>query len=208
MRALPAGPHALIIEVEDQAAVLGLHAEIERRRHDPGAWPWPQPSDVVPAARTVLIDGCSDPRAVAAAVAQWDPAPINSPTGSLLRCPTIYDGPDLDAVAEHWGLSRREAIELHSTTEFVVAFCGFAPGFAYLTGLTDDRAIPRRDTPRTRVPAGSVALAGEYSAVYPSASPGGWQLIGRCDLTLWDTERDPPALLVPGVRVRFEEREQ
>jgi KipI family sensor histidine kinase inhibitor len=171
MRALPAGPHALLIEVDDQAAVLGLHAEIERRRRRADEWPWPQPSDVVPAARTVLIDGCSDPRAVAAALAQWDPAPVDAPTGPLVRCPTIYDGPDLDTVAEHWGLSRSETIELHATTEFVVAFCGFAPGFAYLTGLPDDRVIPRRQTPRTRVPGGSVALAGEYSAVYPSASP-------------------------------------
>jgi KipI family sensor histidine kinase inhibitor len=205
MRVLPAGRHALLVELESQRDVLGLHAEIARRLEREDGWPWPRPTDVVPAARTVLIDGLVDPAPVAAALPDWDAAPVTAPGGDAVRCPTVYDGPDLDEVAAHWDLTRREAIELHTSTEFVVAFCGFAPGFAYLTGLPDDRGVPRRQTPRTQVPAGSVALAGEYSAVYPRRSPGGWQLIGRTELALWDPERDPAALLTPGVRVRFEQ---
>lgn len=207
MRVLPAGPHALLVELADQADVLGLHAEIERRLESAKGWPWPRPSDIVPAARTVLLDGLEDPAPVGAALRGWEVAPLSAPDGETVRCPVVYDGPDLDAVAAHWDLSRRQAIELHTTTEFVVAFCGFAPGFAYLTGLPADRGVPRRETPRTQVPAGSVALAGEYSAVYPSRSPGGWQLIGRTTLSLWDPGREPAALLTPGVRVRFEEVE-
>jgi KipI family sensor histidine kinase inhibitor len=205
MRVLPAGPHALLVEVDSQADALGLHAEIEQRLRTGDGWPWPRPTDVVPAARTVLIDGLQDPEPVAAALPAWDVTPMAAPDGDTVRCPTVYDGPDLDAVAAHWELSRREAIELHSSTEFVVAFCGFAPGFGYLTGLPQDRGVPRLQTPRTQVPAGSVALAGEYSAVYPKRAPGGWQLIGRTDLALWDPDRDPVSLFTPGVRVRFEE---
>jgi KipI family sensor histidine kinase inhibitor len=205
MRVLPAGRHALLVELESQQDVLGLHAEIVERLDRDGGWPWPRPTDVVPAARTVLIDGLKDPAPVAAALARFDAAPATARHGETVCCPTVYDGPDLDEVAAHWGLTRREAVELHTSTEFVVAFCGFAPGFAYLTGLPEDRGVPRRQTPRTEVPAGSVALAGEYSAVYPRRSPGGWQLIGRTELALWDADRDPAALLTPGVRVRFED---
>lgn len=207
MRVLPAGPRALLVELDGQAEVLGLHAEIVRRLERDEGWPWPRPSDVVPAARTVLIDGLADPGPIAAALPRWEVTPVTASTGETVRCPTVYDGPDLEAVAAHWGMSPGEAIELHTTTEFVVAFCGFAPGFAYLAGLPEDRPVPRRETPRTQVPAGSVALAGEYSAIYPRRSPGGWQLIGRTDLTLWNPDRDPAALLTPGVRVRFEEIE-
>jgi KipI family sensor histidine kinase inhibitor len=205
MRVLAAGRHALLVELDSQADVLGLHAEIEQRLHSDDGWPWPRPTDVVPAARTVLIDGLQDPAPVAAALPSWNVAPVTAPDGDTVQCPTVYDGPDLDQVAAHWGLSRREAIELHTSTEFVVAFCGFAPGFAYLTGLPEDRGVPRRETPRTQVPAGSVALAGEYSAIYPKRSPGGWQLIGRAELTLWDPDREPAALLTPGMRVHFQD---
>jgi KipI family sensor histidine kinase inhibitor len=205
MRVLPAGPHALLVELEQQADVLGLHAEILRRLESERDWPWPRPTDVVPAARTVLIDGLRDPGPIAAALPQWNASPVTTPDGETVYCPTVYDGPDLDAVAALWELSRQEVVELHTATVFVVAFCGFAPGFAYLTGLPAERGVRRRETPRTHVPAGSVALAGEYSAVYPSRSPGGWQLIGHTDLTLWDPDRDPAALLTPGVRVRFAE---
>jgi KipI family sensor histidine kinase inhibitor len=205
MHVLPAGPHALLVEVESQADVLALHAEIVARLEREGGWPWPRPTDVVPAARTVLIDGLQDPAPVAAALPRFDAAPVAAGDGDTVCCPTVYDGPDLDEVAAHWDLTRHEAIELHTSTEFVVAFCGFAPGFAYLTGLPEDRSVPRRQTPRTEVPAGSVALAGDYSAVYPRRSPGGWQLIGRTEMALWDPDRDPAALLIPGVRVRFED---
>lgn len=203
MRILPAGPHALIVEVEDQKAVLALYAEVERRRQID--WPWPQPIDVVPAARTVLIDGLADPEPVAAAIKDWKLGDPLAPDGPLIECPVLYDGPDLQEVARHWGMSEREAIATHTATEFYVAFCGFAPGFAYLAGLPPELSVPRRPSPRPRVAARSVALAGEYSAIYPRPSPGGWQLIGTTPLRVWDTEQDDPALLKPGTRVRFVE---
>jgi KipI family sensor histidine kinase inhibitor len=117
--------------------------------------------------------------------------------------PTRYDGPDLAEVAEHWQMTPREVVDLHTSTEMVVAFCGFSPGFAYCTGL--ERTVPRRPNPRTRVPPGSVALADAFTGVYPTASPGGWQLIGRTELVLWDDSRESPATLVPGTRLRFVE---
>jgi KipI family sensor histidine kinase inhibitor len=96
-----------------------------------------------------------------------------------------------------------EAVATHTSTDFVVAFCGFAPGFAYCTGLPDELTVPRHADPRPRVPAGSVGLAGEFTGVYPTASPGGWRLLGRTDLTLWEPDREQPATLAPGTRVRF-----
>jgi KipI family sensor histidine kinase inhibitor len=114
-----------------------------------------------------------------------------------------YDGPDLAEVARLWGVAPGEVPGIVGGTEFRVAFCGFAPGFGYLTGLPEHLHVPRRGTPRTAVPAGSLALAGEYAGVYPRSSPGGWQLIGSTDAVLWDPEREPAALFAPGVRVRF-----
>jgi KipI family sensor histidine kinase inhibitor len=114
-----------------------------------------------------------------------------------------YDGPDLSDVAAHWGVARHEVARIHADTEFTVAFCGFAPGFGYLTGLPARYDVPRRATPRTAVPPGSVALAGPYTGVYPRSSPGGWQLIGTTDTVLWDHARVPAALLSPGTRVKF-----
>jgi KipI family sensor histidine kinase inhibitor len=117
----------------------------------------------------------------------------------------VYDGPDLAAVAALTGLSEREVVAAHTGMPWRVAFGGFAPGFAYLVGGDPRLQVPRRDEARTTVPAGSVGLAGEFSGVYPRASPGGWQLIGRTDLALWDLDRDPPALLSAGATVVFEE---
>ncbi|GAA3308229.1 hypothetical protein GCM10020295_69690 [Streptomyces cinereospinus] len=121
----------------------------------------------------------------------------------MVELPVRYDGPDLADVAALWGVSEPEVARIHAGTEFRVAFCGFAPGFGYLTGLPPHCHVPRRATPRTAVPAGSVALAGPYTGVYPHASPGGWQLIGSTDAVLWDPARVPAALLSPGTRVRF-----
>ncbi len=106
-------------------------------------------------------------------------------------------------MAALWGVPPEEAVRIHTAPEYVVAFCGFAPGFGYLTGLPARYEVPRRATPRSAVPAGSVALAGPYTGVYPRSSPGGWQLLGRTALPLWDTGRTPAALLAPGTRVRF-----
>jgi KipI family sensor histidine kinase inhibitor len=162
--------------------------------------------DVVPAARTVLVDGLVGLSAddLADAVARaGSGAPAQA--GDVVEVPTVYDGEDLEVVARHWDMTRDEVVTTHTGLELVVAFCGFSPGFAYLTGLPERLHVPRRDSPRSRVPAGSVAVAGEYTGVYPRPSPGGWQLLGRTDLVLWDTKADPPALLSPGTRVRFVE---
>ena len=138
-----------------------------------------------------------------AVLAAWRPRRRRRPRRPLVEVPTVYDGADLAEVAELWGVSAEAAVRIHTGPEYRVAFCGFAPGFAYLTGLPARYEVPRRATPRTSVPAGSVALAGPYTGVYPRSSPGGWQLLGRTDLPLWDAARDPAALLAPGVRVRF-----
>ncbi len=203
MKVLPVGRHALLVEVDDQWAALGLYAQIQRRLDD--CWPGPPPTDVVPGARTVLLDGLEDPGRVAREIEGWEAVPAPPARGESLVCPTVYDGPDLDDVAGWWGMSRQEAIAAHTATTFYVAFCGFSPGFAYIAGLPSGLAVPRLDTPRPSVPAGTVALAGEYTAVYPRSSPGGWQLIGHTDLVMWDVSRDPPALLRPGMLVRFVE---
>ena len=123
-----------------------------------------------------------------------------------IEIPVIYggeSGPDLDEVAAHAGLMREAVIELHSGAEYRVAMLGFTPGFPYLLGLPDALHMPRRATPRTRVPAGSVAIGGAQTGVYPRETPGGWHLIGRTPLHLFDPARDPPALLKPGMRVKF-----
>jgi KipI family sensor histidine kinase inhibitor len=113
------------------------------------------------------------------------------------------DGTDLDNVAKALGLAPRRVIDMHAAQEYEVLLLGFAPGFAYMGLLPPELELPRRATPRTRVPPGSVAIAGRQTAVYPSGTPGGWHIIGRTDIVLWDVARDPPALLQPGGRVRF-----
>jgi KipI family sensor histidine kinase inhibitor len=123
--------------------------------------------------------------------------------GEPVHIPVVYDGADLEEVSSLTGLSSAEVIERHVSVEYVVAYLGFSPGFGYLSGLDEALHITRRDSPRTAVPAGSVAIAGPYGAVYPSPSPGGWRLLGHTTLTLWDPGRDPPSVLQPGTRVRF-----
>jgi KipI family sensor histidine kinase inhibitor len=120
-----------------------------------------------------------------------------------MEIPVVYDGADLDEVASRTGLTPDEVIDAHTSTPWRVGFGGFAPGFAYLIGGDERLKVPRRSEPRTKVPTGSVGLAGEFSAVYPRESAGGWQLIGRTDTVMWDLDRDPPALLRPGMWVRF-----
>lgn len=133
-----------------------------------------------------------------------DPAALSTPDGDVLVVPVRYDGPDLEEVSRLTGLGEDEVVLAHTGVVWTVAFIGFAPGFAYLAGGDPRLQVPRRRTPRTSVPAGAVGLAGEWSGIYPRPSPGGWQLLGRTELVLWDVERDPPALLTPGTRVRFE----
>ncbi|GHF50636.1 MULTISPECIES: 5-oxoprolinase subunit B family protein [Streptomyces] len=200
MRALPAGDHGLLVELGSTEEAEALHAELLRRA---AAGELPAVQEIVPADRTVLIDGLAEPGAFAENLASWDIPPLTRGAQRAVEVPVRYDGPDLAEVAERWGVTPREAAAVHADTEFRVAFCGFAPGFGYLSGLPDRYHVPRRATPRTKVPAGSVALAGRYTSVYPRSSPGGWQLIGTTDVTLWDAARTPAALFSPGTRVRF-----
>lgn len=195
------GEQALLLEVDDPEQVGALYAQLLAARADGTLGGGP--TEIVPAARTVLLDGVPKPAALAELLAGWSVAATAPTDGPLLELPTVYDGADLVDVAAHWGVSPADAVRLHSAIEYRVAFCGFAPGFGYLTGLPPELAVPRRATPRPSVPAGSVAVAGRYTGVYPSASPGGWQLLGRTEARLWDTAREPAALLAPGTRVRF-----
>jgi KipI family sensor histidine kinase inhibitor len=188
------------VECDGTDEVAGAYALLRERRDEHGA------VEVVPAARTVLLDGLADPEPVLTLVAGWTAPPAPETPGAEVELPVRYDGADLDEVARQWQVDTAEVLRIHTETEFTVAFCGFAPGFAYCTGLPTGLAVRRRSSPRTAVPPGSVALAGEYTGVYPTASPGGWQLIGRTDAALWQPDRDPPALLVPGTRVRFRAR--
>ncbi|MGV9699544.1 5-oxoprolinase subunit B family protein [Streptomyces sp. NPDC003470] len=198
----PAGRHALLVELPDAERTAAFHAELLRQRAE-GALP--PVEEIVPGARTVLLDGVRDPEALARRVAAWDIPAGAADDGAVVEIAVSYDGPDLPDVAAMWGVGPHEVAALHSALTYRVAFCGFAPGFGYLTGLPQELHVPRRDTPRTRVPAGAVALAGPYSAVYPRSTPGGWQLIGTMPAPhrLWDSGRDRAALLTPGTRVRF-----
>lgn len=197
----PAGDRAVLVELADLDKVGGLHQALLRR-------PPAGVLELVPAARTVLIT--YDPKVTTfdqlkRSIREYRIGDTAAATGPLVEIPVRYDGADLDAVVELTGLDRAEIIRRHTAPEYVVAFCGFAPGFGYLTGSDPVLHLPRRSSPRTRVPAGSVAVAGEFTAVYPRESPGGWQLLGTTDLTMWDVERDAPALLTPNTRVRFVE---
>jgi KipI family sensor histidine kinase inhibitor len=196
MRLLPSGDHALLVELAHLDEVLGYYAALSA---DPPAGV----VDIVPAARTVLvtIDG-TDLDSLARTLRTVKPLDGTSTAGDLIEIPVVYDGEDLADLAALLGCEVAELIERHTADEWTVAFCGFAPGFGYLTGK-GDWDIPRRKSPRTKVPAGSVALAGEFSGVYPRESPGGWQLLGRTALKTFDQDRDPAALFHPGRRVRF-----
>ncbi|GAA4608025.1 KipI family sensor histidine kinase inhibitor [Actinoplanes octamycinicus] len=193
------GDRALLVDLGSEAGPLAAAALAGAcRAQVPGLL------DATPAARTVLLtfDGPVDPSKVR--LADLRAGETRSEGSRLVRIRVSYDGPDLAEVARLTGFAADEVVRRHTAGTWQVAFGGFAPGFAYLVGGDPALAVPRRAEPRTTVPAGSVALAGEYSAVYPRPSPGGWQLIGTTDAPLWNLDREPPALLQPGDRVRFE----
>lgn len=154
--------------------------------------------EVVPAADCVLVQGHA-----AAAIASNPPQPQGHVQSTEVVLPARFDGEDLPDVSAAAGCTVEDVIRILLDTTFTVAFCGFSPGFAYLTGLPDSLHLPRRDRPRARVPAGSIAVASGYAAVYPTESPGGWHLLGHSDAVLFDPHAEPPALLTPGTRVRF-----
>jgi KipI family sensor histidine kinase inhibitor len=200
VRFRPAGPSALLVEVDSLDQARALHAEIARQRA--AGWA-PSLLDVIPGACTVLLDGVPDHGRAARDIRSWTIPPVPAGTGPVTEIPCRYDGPDLAAVAAQWQLSVPAAVRLHTSIEHEVAFCGFAPGFPYIAGIGRGREVARRDSPRSAIPAGSVALGGEYTGIYPRASPGGWQVIGQTTAVMWDLRRDPAALLVAGDRVRF-----
>ena len=193
MRLLPSGDTAVLLECRDAAearvwaALLGEHVRVTL------------------GAQTVLIQANRlEAQRLITELEHTSTVPIQGkqPRQHLLE--VSYDGPDLARVAEHTGLSHDEIIEIHPSTVLTVGFSGFAPGFASLVDGDSRLAVPRLDTPRPHVAAGSVALAGAFSGIYPRASAGGWLIIGHTREWLWDLERDQPARLQPGDSVRFE----
>jgi len=201
MRLLPCGDHAILVELTDRE---------ERRRLDTvlRGTPIPRVTEHVPADHTVLVrvEQPGDLQSVADAIRRVDLAAVvpEAADARAVTIPVRYDGPDLAVAADHLGLTVGQVIERHSGQPWRVEFGGFAPGFGYLSALETPMPVPRRDSARTRIPAGSVGLAGDYSGIYPTASPGGWQLIGSTDVGLWTPDREPPALLSPGTTVHFE----
>ncbi|HEY7628928.1 MAG TPA: 5-oxoprolinase subunit PxpB [Ilumatobacteraceae bacterium] len=158
--------------------------------------------DIVPGARTILVHHRQADRAALERllVPSGKAAPA---TGPIVEIPVDYDGPDLEEVAAATGLSVAEVVAVHSSVTYSAAFLGFTPGWAYLIGLPPVLHLPRRSTPRTVVPAGSVAIASEFTGVYPTNSPGGWHLLGHTDAVMFDAAREKAALVMAGDRVRF-----
>ena len=199
LRFLPVTHNALLVELADLDQTLALLASLQR--HPPHGV-----EELVPAARTILVEYRAS--ATRAETLVQDIAARSLTQGAersdtLIEIPVHYNGEDLAEVAQILGITPEEVVRRHTGSEFTVAFTGFAPGFAYLSGGDPVLNVPRRSTPRTRLPAGSVGLAGTFSGVYPQASPGGWQIIGTTPVAMWDITRAQPALLQPGYRVRF-----
>lgn len=199
MRFLPVNTDALLVELDDLEQTLALFDALQTRPIDGVI-------ELVPAARTVLVVFRPDTvtrDALIADIGRRDTSGRIARDGKLVDIPVHYNGEDLDEVANLLGITPQEVVRRHTGSTYSVAFTGFAPGFAYLSGGDPSLDVPRRKTPRTRIPAGAVALAGTFSGVYPQASPGGWQILGVTPAAMWDLSRETPALLQPGYRVRF-----
>lgn len=201
MKLMPCADSGLLVELSDMDEVLALYAHLDEDLPDGVV-------DMVPAAATLLLTidrSRTDVESLARQVRSIEIGTHHRATTGEVEVPVIYDGEDLAEVARLTGLDERAVVEAHTGTPWTVAFCGFAPGFGYMVGGDERLQVPRRDNPRTRVPRGSVAIAGEFASIYPRESPGGWQLIGRTSLEVWDIDREPPALLMPGTVVRYVE---
>lgn len=199
----PAGGTALLATFDSLGSVAAFRAGLP-----PDGLP--AVVDVVSGARTLLFrfdPSRTDAAHLRAALAAVVPVPssVVRPAADPVVIPVTYDGDDVDDVASVTGMSREQLVAWHTGQVWTSAFCGFAPGFSYLTGTAPSLDLPRRATSRTAVPSGAVALAGEFSAVYPRTSPGGWQIIGRTDVAMWSLDQDPPALAPAGTRIRFVE---
>lgn len=188
----------MLAEVDDLETVHRLDAAV-RAAGLPGV------VDVVPGYHTLLVTTATTRQCavVRDALPRLELPVLSQVRRRVVEVPVVYDGEDLPEVARLTGLSEGEVVQRHTAPDYLVAFLGFAPGFPYLVGLDPSLHVPRRSTPRTRVPAGSVGLAGPQTGIYPQPTPGGWQLIGRTDVVLFEPERDPPALLAAGDRLRF-----
>ncbi|MHA7653104.1 5-oxoprolinase subunit B family protein [Mycobacterium sp. ML4] len=197
------GDQALMLQCDSTAEVLAWTDALRAAR-------LPGVVDIVPASVTVLVrlegprvQGVTRQRITKLRVSATDASARPRDPADDIVIDVVYDGPDLTHVADHAGLSIAQVVQAHTGTRWRVGFGGFAPGFAYLIGGDERLRVPRRSEPRTSVPAGAVGLAGEFSAVYPRQSPGGWQIIGHTDAVLWDIDRSDPALLTQGRWVRF-----
>jgi KipI family sensor histidine kinase inhibitor len=203
MRFLAAGLDGILVETEDLAQALALFDSLRVAKLKGVA-------ELVPAARAVLVrfNPLFASRAgLREAIAAMELTRTETSPGQMVEIPVVYDGEDLAEVAAILGCSEAEVIRRHTGAVHTVSFTGFAPGFAYMSSDDPGLDVPRRKSPRVRIPRGSVALAGRFSGVYPTESPGGWQLIGRTTTRMWDLARERPALLVPGDRVRFRQVE-
>ncbi len=192
----PYGQDALLAEVADPHQVSSLLAAAAALD---GA------GEVVPGATTLLVrlsEGADRARMISQ-LSLLEPATLEPDRRPAIELAVVYDGADLAEVAGLTGLDPDRVVEVHLAATYTVRFCGFSPGWGYLDGLDERLQVPRRDEPRTAVPAGSVGIGGEFTGVYPRVSPGGWRLLGHSDAPLWDANRDPPALLTPGATVRF-----
>jgi KipI family sensor histidine kinase inhibitor len=214
LRIEPFGDRALLvtlgdsIDLDTNAEVHGLASTLLARRVDGIGVPVPAYASLLVPFDLERVDGDRVSQLVADALARREGTPAEAPldAGREVEVPCHYggdDGPDLAEVAARLGRSETDVVTLHSGTTYHVYMLGFSPGFGYLGTLPEELALPRRAEPRVRVPAGSVAIAERQTAVYPSVSAGGWHLIGRTELSMWDPRRDPPALLAAGQRVRF-----
>lgn len=194
------GHAGALVELDGRDEVIALHAALRANQPD-GVL------ELVPAARTLLVRFDPARTSFTRLIDAVDELPLvghTQQTPDEVIVPVHYNGMDLLEVAATTGLTQAEVITRHTAGRYTVAFCGFAPGFGYLTGLDPILHLPRKATPRPVVPAGSIAMADEYTGVYPRSSPGGWHLIGTTELAAWDLHRDPPTLLRPGTPVRFE----
>ncbi|PDT05463.1 urea amidolyase family protein [Rhizobium sp. M1] len=201
LRFLPAGSHAFLVELDGLEKTLTLLDRLLADRPEGVV-------ELVPAARTVMLrfdPHVTDRARLCAHICALDLGHRSARQGETIEIPVRYDGEDLAEVAEILGWSVDDVIRRHTEATYTVAFTGFAPGFAYMTSDDPDFDLPRRKSPRVRIPAGSVALGGKFGGVYPSDSPGGWQLIGTTPLKMWDIKRPRAALLAPGDRVHFRE---
>ncbi len=196
-RLLPYGERALLLSCADFDDTQAVRAALAAER-------WPEIEEVVVGAETLLLRLRSALSSRRRHQLEHLAPPAVDPTASdPITIEVDYSGEDLAEVAERLDMSSEDVVAAHSEQTWTVAFCGFAPGFAYLHGQNERLTVPRRETPRTQVPSGAVGLADRWSGIYPRSGPGGWQLIGTTSATLWDLHRDPPALLQPGATVRF-----